>query len=87
MLTFYLIYQKNSIVVPHSGTVWAQVVESSKVCVWNRVKPIQDEGKILVGAPSAIQACSGAAAVHDMQLSRIPRDAFVPLLPPQPIFR
>lgn len=72
--------------MPHSGTVWAQVVESSKVCSWNRVKPIKD-GEILINAPGAIQACSGAAAVHDMQLSRLPRDSFVPLLPPQPIFR
>jgi len=72
--------------VPHSGTVWAQVVESSKVCGWNRVKPIKD-GEILVDAPAAIQACSGAAAVHDMQLSRLSRNSFVPLLPPQPIFR
>lgn len=73
--------------MPHSGTVWAQVVESSKVCAWNRVKPIQDGKDMLVNAPVAIQACSGAAAVHDMQLSRIPRDAFVPLMTPQPIFR
>ncbi|XP_012224136.1 protein arginine N-methyltransferase 7-like [Linepithema humile] len=78
--------EKNSIVVPHSGTVWAQVVESSKVCAWNRVKSIKN-GRTLVDAPSAIQACSGAAAVHDMQLSRLPRNTFVPLMPPQPIFR
>ncbi|XP_072746127.1 protein arginine N-methyltransferase 7 isoform X1 [Anoplolepis gracilipes] len=81
-----VLLEEGSIVVPHSGTVWAQVVESSKVCGWNRVKPIKN-GEMLVDAPAAIQACSGAAAVHDIQLSRLPRDAFVPLLPPQPIFR
>ncbi|KAL0118065.1 hypothetical protein PUN28_009028 [Cardiocondyla obscurior] len=81
-----VLLEENSIVVPHRGTVWAQVVESDKVCAWNRVKPIKN-GELLVDAPSAIQACSGAAAVHDMQLSRLSRDAFVPLLPAQPIFR
>jgi len=80
------LYQRNSIIVPHSGTVWVQVVESSKVCAWNRVRPIKNE-ETLVNAPATIQACSGAAAVHDMQLSHFPRNAFVPLLKPQPIFR
>ncbi|XP_032687508.1 protein arginine N-methyltransferase 7 [Odontomachus brunneus] len=82
-----VLLEDNSIVVPCSGTIWAQVVESPRVCAWNRVKPIRDGKDTLVNAPPAIQACSGAAAVHDMQLSRIPRDAFVPLLTPQPIFR
>lgn len=72
--------------MPHKGTVWAQVVESTKVCAWNRVKPVENE-EILVDAPSTIQACSGAAAVHDIQLSRLSRDTFVPLLPAQPIFK
>ncbi|XP_024868793.1 protein arginine N-methyltransferase 7-like [Temnothorax curvispinosus] len=81
-----VLLEEDSIVVPHRGTVWAQVVESTKVCAWNRVKPIKN-GEMLVDAPPTIQACSGAAAVHDMQLSRLPRDAFVPLLPAQPIFR
>ncbi|XP_028047050.1 protein arginine N-methyltransferase 7 isoform X2 [Monomorium pharaonis] len=81
-----VLLEENSIVVPHRGTVWAQVVESAKVCAWNRVRSIKN-GEILVDAPPAIQACSGAAAVHDMQLSRLPRDSFVPLLPAQPIFK
>ncbi|EZA46347.1 protein arginine N-methyltransferase 7 isoform X1 [Ooceraea biroi] len=81
-----VLLERNSIVVPHSGTVWAQVVESAKVCAWNRVRPIESEAT-LVDAPATIQACSGAAAVHDMQLSHFPRNDFVPLLEPQPIFR
>ncbi|KAG5338171.1 ANM7 methyltransferase, partial [Acromyrmex heyeri] len=81
-----VLLEEDSIVIPHKGTVWAQVIESFKVCNWNRVKPIKN-GKVLVDTPSTIQACSGAAAVHDMQLSRLPRDTFVPLLPAQPIFK
>lgn len=82
-----MFHQKDCIVIPHSGTVWVQVVESSKVNAWNRVKPIKIEEDLTLDPPSAVQACSGAAAVHDMQLSRLPRDCFVALLPPQPIFR
>lgn len=79
--------EKDCIVIPHSGTVWVQVVESSKVNAWNRVKPIKIEKDLKLDAPSAVQACSGAAAVHDMQLSRLPPNCFVALLPPQPIFK
>ena len=50
------------------------------------MKPIKN-GEVLVDTPQTIQTCSGAAAVHDMQLSRLPRDTFVPLLPAQPIFK
>ncbi|XP_047371347.1 protein arginine N-methyltransferase 7 isoform X2 [Vespa velutina] len=81
--------EKDSIVIPNSGTMWAQVVESKSVCAWNRIESISDTEtqKILINAPLCIKSCSGAAAVHDIQLSRLPRDEFKPLLPPQPMFR
>lgn len=81
--------EKDSIVIPSSGTVWVQVVESKSVCAWNRIEPITDVGtpRILVDAASSIKSCSEAAAVHDIQLSRLSRNEFKPLLPPQPIFR
>lgn len=69
--------------------MWAQVVESKSICAWNRIESISDTGtqKILIDAPLCIKSCSGAAAVHDIQLSRLSRDEFKPLLPPQPMFR
>nr|XP_034196568.1 protein arginine N-methyltransferase 7 isoform X1 [Osmia lignaria] len=79
--------EENSIVIPHTATIWAQVVESSTVCAWNTVHSIQHNNKRLLNIPHAVKCCSGAAAVHDIQLSQFPHNAFKPLLPIQPIFR
>ncbi|XP_014600290.1 PREDICTED: protein arginine N-methyltransferase 7 [Polistes canadensis] len=81
--------EKGSIIIPNSGTMWAQVVESKSVSAWNRIESINDirTRKTLINAPLCIKSCSGAAAVHDIQLSRLPRDEFKPLISPQPIFR
>ncbi|XP_076386191.1 arginine methyltransferase 7 isoform X2 [Megachile rotundata] len=79
--------EENSIVIPHTATIWAQVVESSTVCAWNTVHPIQYKNKCLLNIPQSVKCCSGAAAVHDIQLTQFPHTAFKPLLPAQPIFR
>ncbi|XP_033179203.1 protein arginine N-methyltransferase 7 isoform X1 [Bombus impatiens] len=79
--------EENSIVIPHSATIWVQVVESPTVCSWNTVHPIQNKSKYLLSTPCSVKSCSGAAAVHDIQLTQFPDNAFKPLLPPQPIFR
>ena len=79
--------EENSIVVPHSATVWAQVVESSVVRAWNTVQPIHHKTKCLLNPPHSVKSCYGAAALHDIQLTQFPHNAFRPLLPPQPIFR
>lgn len=73
--------------IPHTATIWAQVVESSTVCAWNTVHSIQHNNQHLLNIPHAVKCCSGAAAVHDIQLSQFPHNAFKPLLPTQPIFR
>ncbi|XP_076749942.1 arginine methyltransferase 7 isoform X1 [Xylocopa sonorina] len=79
--------QENSIVVPHSATIWAQVIESSSICAWNTVHPIRSKNKHLLNTSHCVKSCSGAAAVHDIQLTQFPYNAFKPLLSPQPIFR
>ena len=79
--------EENSIVVPHSATVWVQVVESSVVRAWNTVQPIKHKTKYLLNPPHSVKSCYGAAALHDIQLTQFPHNAFRPLLPPQPIFR
>lgn len=73
--------------IPHTATIWVQVVESPTVCSWNTVHPIQNKSKYLLSTPCSVKSCSGAAAVHDIQLTQFPDNAFKPLLPPQPIFR
>ncbi|XP_076243274.1 arginine methyltransferase 7 isoform X2 [Calliopsis andreniformis] len=79
--------EENSIVVPHSATVWVQVVESSAVNAWNTIQPIQYKNECMLQTPHSVMSCYGAAAVHDIQLTQFPYNAFKPLLPPQPIFR
>ncbi|XP_043285882.1 protein arginine N-methyltransferase 7 isoform X2 [Venturia canescens] len=80
--------EKDSLVVPSSGTVWAQLVESNHVRAWNRINPLidPDSGKTLIVPPKKTSVCPGASAVHDIQLSQLPRECFTPLLPPQPMF-
>lgn len=82
-----LLFQENSIVIPHSATIWVQVVESSAVRAWNTICSIKVKNKYLLNTPHSVKSCSGAAAVHDIQLTQFPDDAFKPLLPPQPIFK
>ncbi|XP_008551526.1 protein arginine N-methyltransferase 7 isoform X1 [Microplitis demolitor] len=81
--------EKDCIVVPDSGTVWVQVVDSLTVRKWNRVNEIKDPktGKLLMKPPNSVNECAGSSAVHDIQLSQLPRESFIPLLAPQPIFK
>ncbi|XP_011504420.1 PREDICTED: protein arginine N-methyltransferase 7 [Ceratosolen solmsi marchali] len=81
--------EKDSIVVPSSGTIWVQVVESHLVKGWNRVNPIKykNNEENLIEAPDITQVCSGASAVHDIQLSQLPEGSFNTLIEPQPIFK
>ncbi|XP_076279439.1 arginine methyltransferase 7 isoform X2 [Lasioglossum baleicum] len=79
--------EENSIIVPHSATIWVQAVESTSVHAWNTVQAIKEKDKYLLHTPLSVKSCFGAAAVHDIQLTQFPYDAFKPLIPPQPIFR
>lgn len=74
--------------VPTSGKVWIQVVESELVKGWNRISPLvePDSGEILIEAPKAMETCAGANAVHDLQLSQLPRDSFKALTHALPVF-
>lgn len=69
--------------------MWAQLVESDHVRGWNRINPLidLDSGKTLIVPPKKTSVCPGASAVHDIQLTQLPRESFKPLLPPQPIFK
>ncbi|KAG8304851.1 Protein arginine N-methyltransferase 7 [Homalodisca vitripennis] len=74
--------EKDCLVVPTSGTVYAQVVESAVMQRWNRLDPW---GALkLCGA---VAMCPGAAAVHDLQLSQLKLSDFSTIAPPQPVFR
>uniref|UniRef100_A0A1B6I934 Protein arginine N-methyltransferase n=1 Tax=Homalodisca liturata TaxID=320908 RepID=A0A1B6I934_9HEMI len=73
--------EKDCLVVPTSGTVYAQVVESAVMQRWNRLDPW---GALKLSG--AVAMCPGAAAVHDLQLSQLKLSDFNTIAPPQPVF-
>ncbi|KAJ8922336.1 hypothetical protein NQ315_004279 [Exocentrus adspersus] len=80
--------EKDSIVVPASATIYAQVVESPLVQSWNKLKDIFDnDGDLLVSVPKSIKDCPGCAAVHDVQLSQLPLHSFNTIVSPMPVLR
>ena len=80
--------EKDSIVVPESATIYAQVVECPLVQNWNKLKDIfNDDGEIMIQVPDSIKKCAGSAAVHDIQLSQLPTDSIVTIVPPIPVLR
>ncbi|KAJ8670527.1 hypothetical protein QAD02_001786 [Eretmocerus hayati] len=81
--------EDDPVVVPSCGTIWVQIVDSPTVRNWNRVNPVNSvtSGETLIEVPEVAQSCSGASAVHDIQLSQLPQDSFTPLTDPIPIFK
>ncbi|XP_014204055.1 protein arginine N-methyltransferase 7 [Copidosoma floridanum] len=83
-----ILLEKDCIVIPSSGTIYAQVVESTFVKRWNRVDPLKHNNSetTLIEAPDVTQSCSGASSVHDIQLSQLPQNSFTALTEPLPMF-
>lgn len=78
--------QKNCIVIPHSATIYAQVIDSLFIQNWNRLNDIFcPDGKLLVKVPKTIKNCSGAAAVHDLQINQLPLEVIKFIAAPQPV--
>ncbi|KAK3862916.1 hypothetical protein Pcinc_031254 [Petrolisthes cinctipes] len=82
---------EDALLVPSEGTVYAQVVSSEMLQRWNRISPVKDHTngsqQVLLDVPSVVARCHGAAAVHDLQLSQVPRHWLTPLSQPLPVFR
>ncbi|XP_050700027.1 protein arginine N-methyltransferase 7-like [Eriocheir sinensis] len=83
---------EDALLVPWEGVVYAQVVDSDMLQRWNRVTPITRQTpsggeEVVMSVPPSVQQCPGAAAVHDLQLSQVPRSWFTPLSEPLPVFR
>lgn len=80
--------EKDSIVVPESATIFAQVVECPLVQNWNKLKDIfNDDLELLLKVPDSIQNCAGSAAVHDVQLSQLSYNSFNTIASPIPVLR
>lgn len=82
----------DALCVPSEATIYAQVVSSKKLRYWNRLSPVYRKGQEvynddpLISIPQSVQECSGAAAVHDIQLSQVPQDWLTKLSHPIKVF-
>jgi len=74
-------------VIPSSAAVYAQVVTSSFFRQCNTFEPISLPNGARIVPPSEVTRCSGAAAVHDLQLGQVTLDSFTAITPPIPVFR
>ncbi|XP_045496135.1 protein arginine N-methyltransferase 7 [Colias croceus] len=79
--------EKDCIVVPDSAVIYAQVVECPTLQKWNKLNDLANEDlEIILRTPSKMKACAGSAAVHDIQLSQLPRNAFTEISDQIPVF-
>ncbi|KAG6446606.1 protein arginine N-methyltransferase 7 isoform X2 [Manduca sexta] len=78
---------EDCIVVPDSAVIYAQVVECSTLQKWNKLNDLVDEDlEVILRTPQKMKDCAGSAAVHDIQLSQLPRHAFRELSDQLPVF-
>ncbi|XP_013172613.1 PREDICTED: protein arginine N-methyltransferase 7 isoform X1 [Papilio xuthus] len=79
--------ENDCIVVPDSAVIYAQVVECPTMQKWNKLNDLADEDlDIILRTPQKMKDCAGSAAVHDIQLSQLPRKAFRELSEQIPVF-
>lgn len=79
--------EPNCIVVPDSGTIYIQTVESPLAWAWNQPKLFANlDGEVLLRTPSEISECRGTAELHDIQLNQFPSHHFRELIPPTAVF-
>ncbi|KAF9419379.1 hypothetical protein HW555_004027 [Spodoptera exigua] len=79
--------EPDCIVVPDSAVIYAQVVECPTLWKWNKLNDLSDADlDIVLRTPQKMIDCPGSAAVHDLQLSQLPRNAFRELSDQIPVF-
>ncbi|KAL4702422.1 hypothetical protein ACJJTC_003047 [Scirpophaga incertulas] len=79
--------EEDCIVVPDSAIIYAQVVECPTLQKWNKLNDLADDDlKIVLKTPQKMKNCAGSAAVHDIQLSQLPRQSFRELSDQIPVF-
>ncbi|XP_077286863.1 arginine methyltransferase 7 [Arctopsyche grandis] len=83
-----VLLEDDCIVIPDSATVYAQIVECPTLQRWNKITDtVVDGSNKLLEAPLEIKKCPGSAAVHDIQLSQLPRSSFREITKPIAIFQ
>ncbi len=83
--------QEDCLVVPTSGTMYAQVVSSDLASRWRSLRPIRDpaDGSVLLGEKEQPSPSDSAVslALHDLQLSEVKSEWFTPVTEPLEVFR
>ncbi|XP_046397806.1 protein arginine N-methyltransferase 7 isoform X2 [Ischnura elegans] len=80
--------EPDCIVVPSRATLYAQVVECPLALAWHQPTPWIAEGpEVVVSPPPETMSCSGAPAVHDIQLSQLGEKSFRSIISPAPVLR
>lgn len=81
-----VLLESDCIIVPHSATIYVQVVQSPFAQNWNRLKDIYSkDGQLVLQVPQMVKECPGSSAVHDIQLSQLSNDYFKEITQPYPI--
>lgn len=73
--------------IPHSATVYAQLVECPLAVSWQVPKILGNaDGDVLLRTPEDVVDCRGSSAVFDVQLSQLPETSFNALSEPVSVF-
>ncbi|XP_053606686.1 protein arginine N-methyltransferase 7 isoform X2 [Plodia interpunctella] len=79
--------EEDCIVIPDSAVIYVQLVECPTLQKWNKLNDLADEDlQVILRTPQKMKDCAGSAAVHDLQLSQLPRASFRELSDPIPVF-
>ncbi|KOB67070.1 Uncharacterized protein OBRU01_20363, partial [Operophtera brumata] len=79
--------EEDCIVVPDSAVIYAQVVECDTLQRWNKINDFAvPKLDLTLKTPQKMKDCPGSAAVHDLQLSQLPRSSFRELSDQIPVF-
>uniref|UniRef100_A0A1B6CG41 Protein arginine N-methyltransferase n=1 Tax=Clastoptera arizonana TaxID=38151 RepID=A0A1B6CG41_9HEMI len=79
--------EKDCVVVPAFGTIYAQVVEGDFIQNWNKIKPIESVPDQFINPSEKLNLCKGQNAVHDLQLSQLDQSRFKTISAPQQVLR
>lgn len=73
--------------IPSAASVYVQIIDSPLISSWNKLLPIHVDSDKVINPPKNIASCPGSAAVHDIQMSQLPKDQFHAVTDPVCVFR
>lgn len=73
--------------IPSAASVYVQIIDSTLISSWNKLLPIHMDSNKVINPPKNVASCPGSAAVHDLQMSQIPKDQFCAITDPVCVFQ